>query len=233
MRRWWRSPSEKDVFKKVSTKRTASSAVCIRAPTLTRLASLCSRASAAVSSLHARAQRAPADLVGRHLLAVAGAADDDTEGVAVRHGALGGTQAEGRVVVVGVVDVRAAVDRLVVGGLQPLDEVVLQFVTGMIGAEVHAHASECGIPVRHPWWWGRCAGQPRKPDTASLYAGRRGAHSGRRRRNPATLHGVSRNVVGMFREQQSGFGPFQSGQNESFHVLTPVAQRPSEELTAP
>ncbi|GAA2713202.1 hypothetical protein GCM10010315_18340 [Streptomyces luteosporeus] len=37
-----------------------------------------------------------------------------------------------------------AVDGLVALGREPLDEVVLQFVAGMVGAEVHAHASECG-----------------------------------------------------------------------------------------
>src|SRR4051812_41124882 len=45
------------------------------------------------------------DLVRGDLLAVAGAADDDAERARVRHGALGGAEAERRVVVLGVVDV--------------------------------------------------------------------------------------------------------------------------------
>ncbi|GAA3498096.1 hypothetical protein GCM10019016_051990 [Streptomyces prasinosporus] len=36
-----------------------------------------------------------------------------------------------------------AVDGLVARALEPLDEVVLEFVAGMVGTEVHAHGSEC------------------------------------------------------------------------------------------
>ncbi len=86
------------------------------------------------------------DLVGGDLLAVAGAADDDAERVGVGGGPLGRPQAERRVVVGGVVDVGAAVHRVVAVGLQPVDEVVLEFVAGMVGAEVHAHEGECGMP---------------------------------------------------------------------------------------
>jgi hypothetical protein len=90
------------------------------------------------------------DLVGGDLLAVAGTADDDAEGVGVGGGAFGGAEAEGRVVVLGVVDVGAAVDGVVTRRLQPLDEVVLQFEAGMVGAEVHAHGSECDTRPSHP-----------------------------------------------------------------------------------
>ncbi|BFO21544.1 hypothetical protein SHKM778_79320 [Streptomyces sp. KM77-8] len=79
------------------------------------------------------------DLVGGDLLPVAGAADHDAEGALVRGGPLGGTQTEGRVVVLGVVEVRAAVDGLVPGRLEPLDEVVLEFEARMVRAEIHAH----------------------------------------------------------------------------------------------
>ncbi len=78
-------------------------------------------------------------LVRRDLLAVAGAADDDAEGVRVGRRALCGAEAEGRVVVEGVVDVGAAVHGVVAGLLEPLDEVVLEFEARMVRAEVHAH----------------------------------------------------------------------------------------------
>ncbi|EGJ77386.1 putative ribose-5-phosphate isomerase B [Streptomyces sp. Tu6071] len=84
------------------------------------------------------------DLVRRDLLAVAAAADDDAEGLGVGRGALGGAEAERRVVVLGVVEVGAAVDGLVAVLGEPFDEVVLEFVARMVGAEIHAHTQECG-----------------------------------------------------------------------------------------
>lgn len=86
------------------------------------------------------------DLVGGDLLAVARAADHDAEAALVRGRPLRGTQAERRVVVLGVVDVGTAVHGLVAMGLEPLDEVVLEFEAGMVRAEVHAHGSSvaCG-----------------------------------------------------------------------------------------
>ncbi len=52
-------------------------------------------------------------LVGRDLLAVPGAADDDSEALRIVADRLGHPQAVGRVVVGRVVDVRAVVDRFV------------------------------------------------------------------------------------------------------------------------
>src|SRR5690606_2968843 len=94
------------------------------------------------------------DLVGGDLLAVAGAADHDAEGVGVRGGALGGAQAEGRVVVRGAGDVGPAGDGLMPGALEPLDEVVLEFVAGMVGTEVHAHGQSVARdgPGRRAGW---------------------------------------------------------------------------------
>ena len=63
MRRTWRSSPEKSVERKTSTKRVMSSTGCIRPPTETTLASLCSRASAAVSSDQASAHRMPSTLL--------------------------------------------------------------------------------------------------------------------------------------------------------------------------
>src|SRR5690606_13357881 len=60
----------------------------------------------------------------------------------------------GRVVVLGVVDVGPAVDGLMPGALEPLDEVVLEFVAGMVGTEVHAHGQSVARdgPGRRARW---------------------------------------------------------------------------------
>lgn len=63
IRRVWRASSEYGVARKVATKSVASSSVCMRAPTETTLALLCSRPRAAVSLLQARAQRTPLTLL--------------------------------------------------------------------------------------------------------------------------------------------------------------------------
>ncbi len=63
IRRMWRSSPENGVLRKISTNFVASSSECMRAPTATTLASLCSRPSAAVCSLHARAARTPLTLL--------------------------------------------------------------------------------------------------------------------------------------------------------------------------
>ena len=81
IRRTCRSSPLNGSARKTSTKRVMSSSECIRPPTETTLASLCSRARRAVSSDHTSAARMPLHLVGRHLLAVAGAADHDAEAV--------------------------------------------------------------------------------------------------------------------------------------------------------
>ncbi len=63
IRRWWRSAWLHGVVRNVSTIAVASSAVCMRAPTATTWASLCWRASEAVSVLQASAARAPLTLL--------------------------------------------------------------------------------------------------------------------------------------------------------------------------
>ena len=140
-----RSSPENGSARKTSTKRVMSSSECIRPPTATTLASLCSRAEQ--RGLLRPGERAAdaGDLVGRDLLAVAGAADHDAEAVQAV-GALGGdglgrAQAEDRVVVDGVVDERAVVDGLVAVLGEPGGQVVLEVESGMVGAEVHAHAA--------------------------------------------------------------------------------------------
>lgn len=78
-------------------------------------------------------------LVRGDLLAIARPADHDAEAVRVGRRTLRGTEAERRVVVLGVIDVGSAVDRVMAVGLEPLDEVVLEFVASMVGTDVHAH----------------------------------------------------------------------------------------------
>ncbi len=63
MRRMWRSSPENGVFRKISTNFVASSWECMRAPTATTLALLCSRPRAAVCSLQASEDRTPATLL--------------------------------------------------------------------------------------------------------------------------------------------------------------------------
>jgi hypothetical protein len=84
-------------------------------------------------------------LVRRDLLTVARAADDDAEGAVVGDNAPSSFDAERRVVVLSVVDVRAHVDDVVAGTLEVLDEVVLQLVTGMVTSQIHAHAPKCAM----------------------------------------------------------------------------------------
>ena len=132
--------------RKTSTKRVMSSTVCIRPPTETTLASLCSRARTAVSSLHTSARAHALDLVGRDRLAVAGAADHHAEALLavlpVGGDGLGRAQAEDRVVVEGVVDERAVVDGLVAVVGEPVEQVLLELEAGVVGAEVDAHGAE-------------------------------------------------------------------------------------------
>lgn len=98
---------------------------------------------AELSGLHAPGQDGAdaLDLVRGDLLPVAGAADHDAEAALVRGGLLRGAEAEGRVVVHGVVDVGATVDGLVAVVLEPVHEVVLELKAGMVGSEVHAHGT--------------------------------------------------------------------------------------------
>src|SRR3954470_22405353 len=62
IRRRCRSSSLKGVLRKVRTSSVASSTPCCRAPTATTFASLCWRASSAVSLFHTRAARTPGTL---------------------------------------------------------------------------------------------------------------------------------------------------------------------------
>src|SRR5690606_5953516 len=68
-------------------------------------------------------------------------ADHDAERALVVEDGLGGVDAERRVVVVGGVVVGPVVDGLVTVLGEPGDEVVLEFVAGVIGTEVDAHAA--------------------------------------------------------------------------------------------
>ena len=79
------------------------------------------------------------DLVRRDLLTIAGTAEDDAERARVVDGAGGGLDAEGRVVVLGVVGVGASVDHLVPGGLQVLGDGVLGLEAGVVRPQVDAH----------------------------------------------------------------------------------------------
>ena len=63
IRRWWRASSLNGVSRNSSTKRVASSSVCIRPPTEITFALLCCRPSVAVCSLQASAQRTPSTLL--------------------------------------------------------------------------------------------------------------------------------------------------------------------------
>ena len=131
-----------------------SSSECIRPPTETTLASLCSRARTAVSADHASAQRMPTTL----LAAICSPLPDPPittprlSSPAARSAATPsrGAQAEDRVVVEGVVDERAVVDRLVAVVGEPVAEVVLQLEAGMVAAEVHAHARSLSERRRVP-----------------------------------------------------------------------------------
>ena len=120
-------------------KRVISSRECIRPPMEITLASLCSRARAAVWL--APDERGPhaAHLVGGDLLAVAGSTDHDADAALVGHDRLGRAEAEHRVVVLGVVPERPMVDRVVSLVAQPADQVVLELEAGVIRTQVDAH----------------------------------------------------------------------------------------------
>ena len=78
------------------------------------------------------------DLVGRDLLALAGAAHDDAAvGVAVHDGA--SDVGADRRIVARLGGVGAEVEDLVTESLQVLDEVCLQVVAGVVGADGDTH----------------------------------------------------------------------------------------------
>src|SRR4249919_650114 len=82
------------------------------------------------------------DLVRCNRFAVARSANDDAQ--AVRVGADPGGRAQDirRIVIVAVVLVRTAVDRLVAGRLKPADEVGLQLESGVVGTDVDTHGRQ-------------------------------------------------------------------------------------------
>src|SRR5581483_1366599 len=82
-------------------------------------------------------------LVRSDLLAVAGATDDDAQAARVADGVQRGRDTERRIVVLGVVAVRTAVDRLMPARLEVLDDLLLEFESGVVRAEVDAHGGHC------------------------------------------------------------------------------------------
>src|SRR5690606_12439966 len=86
------------------------------------------------------------DLVGRDLLAVARAADDDAQAALVSGDPPGGLDAVRRVVVGRVELRRPDVGHLVPLLAQVLHEMVLQFETRVVGGKVNTHGGESASP---------------------------------------------------------------------------------------
>ncbi len=126
---------------------SARSGSVIRAPIETIWALLCSPGE--LGGLLAPGQCGPdaVHLVGRDLLAVARPAEHDAEVAGLARDGLGAAQAGHRVVVLGVVVVRAVVDHVMPLLEQVLDEVDLQVVRRVVAADVHAHARILPPPV--------------------------------------------------------------------------------------
>src|SRR5690606_4087296 len=78
-------------------------------------------------------------LVRGDLLTVPGAADHDAEAAGIVGDALRGAQHEWRVVVLRVVDERAAVLHLMTLLFEPVGQLVLQFKAGMVGTYIDTH----------------------------------------------------------------------------------------------
>ncbi len=87
-------------------------------------------------------------LVRGDLLTVAAAAEDEAEAARVGDDAASRLDAEGRVVVDGVVDVRTAVDGLVAVRGEVFDDLVLAFEAGVVGTQVYAHGLNSDRPRR-------------------------------------------------------------------------------------
>src|SRR4029079_7353131 len=88
---------------------------------------------------------------------VADAAEHDAQTPLIGDDGLGRSQAEHRVVVTGVVDESAVVDRLVALAAEGVDQLPLEVEARVVGAEVDAHADS--VPVR----WPNSLDSPRSP----------------------------------------------------------------------
>ena len=139
IRRWCRGAPENGVARNAATIALASSTVFIRPPIEITWALLCSRARVASSVVVAERRTDARDLVGRHLLTVAGAAQHDAERVGVGGHGLRGAQHEDRVVVLGVEGVGPVVGHLVALGLEERDQLTEQLVCRVVAADVDAH----------------------------------------------------------------------------------------------
>ena len=116
-----------------------SSVECMRPPMATTLASLCSRASVAVSTDQASAARTPGTL----LAAICSPLPEPPITIPRLPGSsttrLGRLEAERRVVVLGVVLVRPVVHDVVARLAQVGSQHVLQLVAGMVTAQMNPH----------------------------------------------------------------------------------------------
>lgn len=83
-----------------------------------------------------------AHLVGSDLLAVARTPDHDPQAAGIGHHPLGGVDAEGRVVVLGVIAEGTAVRHLVPGGAKSIEQCPLQLEARVIAAQVNAHTTK-------------------------------------------------------------------------------------------
>src|SRR6185312_16226205 len=104
------------------------------------------------------------DLVSGDLLAVARPAQHDAQAVRVGHGACRGGDTEGGVVVFGVVAEGTAIDRLVPGFIEVVGDLLLELESGVVRAEVDAHARNPYTAARRAAGGDR-AGSP--PDRSS------------------------------------------------------------------
>ena len=86
------------------------------------------------------------NLVSGNLFTVARSTQHDAQAVRVGHRARCGCDTKGRVIILGVVAERTAVDRLVSGRLKVLDDLLFELEAGMIGSQVDAHARHLSLP---------------------------------------------------------------------------------------
>lgn len=90
----------------------------------------------------------PMDLVGGHLLSVARSTDHDAQTARLVGHAKGSSQTEDRIVIERVVFEGTVIDGLMPKRLQPNDQVILQLESGMVGAQMNAHARRLPIQIR-------------------------------------------------------------------------------------